>query len=117
MLEKNIAASLVNDYVKTFSEVGNSKVMALKDSSMGFKAFLKDTTGNQLLIVVESWGELKDAKLQNELTSWISKKFEAKGYKLSAGDSKYYGSTTAAGLRELTNTKGEYSYYLNRCHN
>ncbi len=111
--KKNIAASLMNDYFKTFSDLGNSKVETLKDSSMGFKAFLKDTTGNQLLIVVESWGELKDAKLQQGLASWIAKKFEVKGYRVSTGDSKYYGSTTASGLREMTNTKGEYSYYLN----
>ena len=112
--KKNIAASLVNDYVKTFSEVGNSKVETLKDSSMGFRAFLKDSTGNQMLIVVESWGELKDTNLQKGLASWISKKFETKGYHVSTGTSRYYGSTTAAGLREMTNTKGAYSYYLNR---
>lgn len=112
--KKNIVGSFTNDYFKFFSSLGNSKVETLKDTSIGFKAFLKDTTGNQLLIVVESWGELKDAKLQKELDTWIAKKFENKGYAVSIGTTKTYGSTVAAGLRELTNTMGDYSYYLNK---
>lgn len=112
--KKNIIGSFTNEYFKFFSSLGNSQVEKLKDTSIGFKAFLKDTTGNQLLIVVESWGELKDAKLQNELNTWIAQKFENKGYTVSLGTSKTYGSTVAAGLRELTNTMGDYSYYLNK---
>jgi len=111
--KKNIIGSFSKEYFTFFSSLGNSKVETLKDSSMGFRAFLNDTTGNQMLIVVESWGELKDAKLQNELNVWIAKKFESKGYEVSAGKSRYYGSTVAAGLREMTNTKGDYGYYLN----
>ena len=112
--KKNIIGSFSKEYFTFFSSLGNSKVETLKDTSIGFKAFLKDTTGNQLLIVVESWGELKDAKLQKELDTWIAKKFENKGYAVSKGTTKTYGSTVAAGLRELTNTKGDYSYYLNK---
>ena len=112
-VKKNIASSLVNDYVKTFSAIGNNKIEKLQDTSMGFKTFANDSSGNQLLIIVESWGELKDAKLQKALFNWISNKFETKGYNVQTGNSNYYGSTTAAGLRELTNTKGEYTYFIN----
>ena len=111
--KKNMIGSFTKDYVQYYATLRNSELETLKDSSMGFRAFLNDTTGNQMLIVVESWGELKDAKLQNELNAWIAKKFESKGYKVSTGKSRYYGSTVAAGLREMTNTKGDYVYYLN----
>jgi len=112
--KKNIIGSFSKEYFTFFTSLGDSKVETLKDTSIGFKAFLKDTTGNQMLIVVESWGELKDVKLQKELESWIAKKFENKGYAVSVGTTKTYGSTVAAGLRELTNTKGDYSFYLNK---
>lgn len=112
--KKNIVGSFVKDYVQYFSTVSNSKIEILKDSSIGFSSFLKDTTGNQMLIVVESWGELKDAKLQKELYSWITQKFKKKGYDVSTGISKTYGSTVTAGLRELTNSKGDYGYFLNK---
>lgn len=111
--KKNIIGSFSKEYFKFFTSLGNSKVETLNATSIGFKAFLKDTTGNQMLIVVESWGEIKDVKLQKELDSWIAKKFENKGYAVSIGSTKTYGSTVAAGLRELTNAKGDYSFYLN----
>ena len=112
--KKNIIGSFVYDYAKYFTTHSNSKVETLNDTSIGFRAFLKDTTGNQLLIVVESWGELKDARLQNALNTWITKKFINKGYEVSSGKSITYGSTVAAGLRELTDTKGDYGYFLNK---
>jgi hypothetical protein len=112
--KKNIIGTFSKEYFKLFTSFGNGKLETLNDTSIGFKAFLKDTTGNQMLIVVESWGELKDAKLQKELDSWIAKKFENKGYAVNIGKTKTYGSTVAAGLRELTNTRGDYSFYLNK---
>lgn len=112
--KKNIVGSFVKDYVQYFSNVSNSQIETLKDSSIGFSSFFKDTTGNQMLIVVESWGELKDSKLQKEFFIWITKKFEKKGYEVSLGRSSTYGSTVAAGLRELTNSKGDYGYFLNK---
>jgi hypothetical protein len=111
---KNLASSLFYDQYKELSKVSNNEPVVLKDSSITFSAFVKDTIGNQMTIVVESWGVIADNTIQKKLEQSLIRVFNKEGYSVTTGLSKYYGSTTAAGLRELTNTKGEYGYFMDK---
>ncbi len=116
-IKKNIISPLYKEYKVAYQDMANDTISTLKDTSVSFKSFLKDSSGNQLVILVESWGIIKDTLLQGELVKIISNSFYKKGFNVSSGNSKYYGSTTAAGLRELLNASGSYSYFINKSSN
>ncbi len=111
---KNLASSLLFDQFKVLTTVSNNKPIILQDSSITFSTFINDTIGNQMTIVVESWGAIADNEIQKKFNQSLIREFNKEGYTVTTGLCRYYGSTTAAGLRELTNSKGEYGYFMDK---
>lgn len=111
---KNLISSLFYDYYKDLSKAVSIKPSILKEPSITFSTLSKDTVGNQMIIVVESWGAFEDSVLQNKFERSLINAFNQQGYQVKTGLTKYFGSTTAAGMRELTNTDGDYNYFLNK---
>jgi hypothetical protein len=56
---KNIISSLFYDYYKDLNVTSSEKPTILKTPSITFSSFSKDTVGNQMTIVVESWVHLQ----------------------------------------------------------
>ena len=67
-----------------------------------------------MTIVVESWGLLKDSFAQKSLEKSLVKEFEKAEFKVQSGKTRYFGSTTMADLRELTNTRGDYGFFVDK---
>jgi len=112
---KNLISSLFYDYYKDLSKAVSNKPVLLEEPSITFSTFSKDTTGNQMTIVIESWGAIKDTVIQHKFEKSLSKTINLHGYNIvNKGLTKYFGSTTAAGMRELTNTDGDYNYFINK---
>ncbi len=61
-----------------------------------------------LVVMVESWGALRNEDLHREIVAPVANaKFRSR-YRLSQGTAPFYGSTTAAELRELCGYWGSY---------
>lgn len=82
---------------------------------------LTDNSKKQLLILIESWGILKDDKAQLQFINYIMKEFGSnkllkKEYKINHGKTCFNGNTSSAEGRELLNMNNEESYraFLNK---
>lgn len=80
--------------------------------SVTFQTFGNDDTGNQLLILVESWGLPVNHEVWQILQNELSDEALSAEWNITFGSSQFTGSTTAAELRELCNLKGDYRYLL-----
>jgi len=115
----NIGKSIVREYykdmalyIKSYEPVshfhdfenstGNKK-------SISYHYLLNDTSAHQVLIILESWGLLKDSNLRmRQIQSILD--LQHKGYDIKLDSSYYKGGTSQAEARELLNKKGE-AYY------
>jgi phosphoglycerol transferase MdoB-like AlkP superfamily enzyme len=84
----------------------------LTKESVTFKEYASDSTSNQMLIIVESFGFINDSLKREEFQNDISAVFEKSNWKTSWGKTSFTGSTTSAELRELLNCEGDYRYFL-----
>lgn len=117
LINKNMASSVAENVYVTYKmqlssdQVPNTFINSEGKGSAAFNYFnQQNQTPKQLLIIIESWGILKqyDYKLLLALL-----KVRVKDYSISFGRSSFNGSTTGAELRELTNKSGSYKYYIN----
>jgi len=69
---------------------------------------------NLLIVVVESWGVLKDPAERAVVEAPFARPAVAERYTMTTGVSPYYGSTTNGELRELCGEWGSYRDYLDR---
>ena len=67
---------------------------------------------NLLIVVVESWGVLKDPAERALVEAPFRRAAVTERYSITTGVSPYYGSTTAGELRELCGQWGSYRDYL-----
>jgi hypothetical protein len=82
--------------------------------SVSFRTFSDDSTSNQLLILVESWGLPLNPNHVDELNTLLQKKSEGNRWTFSSGSTTFRGSTFHAELRELLNVYGDYRFFLNK---
>lgn len=82
------------------------KLTPLRDESPTFNLFKYDTSGNQLLVIVESLGKIESEKDFMLFKEVLENDWDSSGWKSMWGKTPYNGSTTAAELRELLNSKG-----------
>ena len=78
------------------------------DSSGFRKTVLGHSGRNALLVVVEALGHFTNAQQQEILLQSFSNPDLRKRYDVTTGTTTYYGSTTAAELRELCDTRESY---------
>ena len=98
------------DYGRFFAA---GKPMESAATTSGFRqAALSADRRNVLLIVVESLGHLADPAGQSVLMSPLNDPELIKRYDVRTGSTTYYGSTTAAEMRELCNTREPYQSLL-----
>jgi hypothetical protein len=115
----NIAKSIITEYYKDmklylksyksishFNDFKNSNGDTL---SISYKYLLADTSSHQVLIILESWGLLKDSSLRIQQIQFILD-LEHKGYDIKFDSSYFKGGTSQAEARELLNKEGE-AYY------
>jgi len=69
---------------------------------------------NILIVMVESWGRLKDPAQRALIEAPFNRAAVTERYTISTGVTPYYGSTTAGELRELCGEWGSYRDYLDR---
>jgi hypothetical protein len=99
---------LVNTNVST-----NAPLLSpLNKESITFKEYISDSTSNQMLLIVESFGWINDSLKREEFQKDISEIFENKKWKISWGKTLFTGGTTRAELRELLNCAGDYRYFI-----
>jgi hypothetical protein len=84
--------------------------------SITFKEYTLDSTSNQMLIIVESFGLINDSLKREAFQKDISAVFEDKNWKTIWGKTEFTGSTTRSELRELLNCVGDYRYFINADH-
>jgi len=88
---------------------GAGKPMDSAGEESGFRqAILAGKPKSVLLVVVEAMGEFHDPAKQDLLLQSFRNADLLKRYDVSIGDATYYGSTTAAEMRELCNTRKSY---------
>jgi hypothetical protein len=104
--------SLVNRNVNTNAP----ELFPPNKKSITFKEYTLDSTSNQMLIIVESFGLIKDSLKRAAFQKDISAVFETKNWKTNWGKTEFTGSTTRSELRELLNCVGDYRYFINADH-
>jgi hypothetical protein len=104
-----LSINLVNINANSAKPLINSKL----DESITFKQYSNDHSGNQMLIIVESFGLINDTIKRTVFQKCISTVFEKNNWKTSWGKTKFTGSTTRSELRELLNCVGDYRYFIN----
>lgn len=112
----NLAVSHLRNVTLVIRDLTTSaqRPSPLPDPSLTFKTFAADTTGNQLLVLVESWGMPEDTVIRNQMNELILTKSTAAGWQITTGSTGFKGSTVDAELRELLSVSGDYHYLLNR---
>jgi len=112
--QKNISSLLLKNYFDQITQLYKNpvKVVNYKSPSITFESFKNDSTGNQLLILVESWGLINDSIIQEALQSNINMHINNKKYFFKWGKTNFSGSTASAELKELLSLKGNYKYFL-----
>ena len=78
-------------------------------SLSGFADRVLEERGDALLVIVEGYGVLADAKLRAAVEAAFSDSKLLERYKVSVGDVPYQGSTTAGEIRELCGTNTKYA--------
>ena len=115
----NIGKSIVREYYKDMalyiksyepvSHFSDFENIHGEKKSIAYHYLLNDTSAHQLLIILESWGLLKDSSLRNQQIQSILD-LQQKGYQVKFDSSYFKGGTSQAEARELLNKKGE-AYY------
>ncbi len=110
----NLGAALTRDVFILVKDLGapTSKVH-VGNNSITSKTFKNDSTGNQLLIIMESWGFPNKQADWNKLKAIISSKDKLQEWKFDFGSTKFSGGTAHAELRELLDANGDYRYLVN----
>ncbi|PJE48075.1 MAG: hypothetical protein CUR34_00920 [Sediminibacterium sp.] len=80
--------------------------------SITFETFKNDSLSNQMLILVESFGLLKNRDDQQIIENNINETFKKNNWKIKWGKTPFEGSTTRAEIRELLNSNGDYRYLI-----
>lgn len=114
IVNKNISSSLLLNYIHEINQslIHPVKVTPLEDIPVVIKNFKDDSVGNQLIIIIESWGLIKDSITQEALQAYLSTIITKKGYKTKWGISPFNGPTTSAALRQLVGVTGKYEYFF-----
>lgn len=118
----NIAQSIFRQYVKdakiyykkylpvsSIQNFNNNVSGNRNASSISYENLYNDTSKKQLLIILESWGLLKDTIKRNKQIASIEYLNE-KGYSVKFDSSVFMGGTSQAEARELLNKEGQ-AYY------
>ena len=112
--QQNIAKSLTVHYSEQVyqSFINPVAVVKLKEEPVVYKNFKEDSIGNQLVVLIESWGLINDSITQEALQDYLSAQLKNKGYQFKWGKSPFAGPTTSAALRQMVGVKGNYKYFL-----
>ncbi len=81
--------------------------------SITFRTFERDSSGNQLLIVLESWGLISDYNERMKFERKLIDMASLNGWHIELGKTNFKGGTTAAEMRELFSLEGKYQYFVN----
>jgi len=102
-------AANTSPYYQFGTLFSKGKPMESAGEDSGFRqAILAGKPRSVLLVVVEAMGQFRDPAKQALLLRSFRDADLLKRYKVSIGNSTYYGSTTAAEMRELCNTRKSY---------
>ena len=92
-----------------------SSIANYPKSAITYKYFLNDSTAKQVLIVLESWGHLKNKSIRMEQMEALIQ-LKLNGYKVETDSSTFQGGTSQAEARELLNKSGEAYYSIIQNH-
>ncbi|MEI7831260.1 MAG: hypothetical protein WCI31_15890 [Prolixibacteraceae bacterium] len=113
----NFATSLVHKFYLNHNnllvKVYQPQISDIDNISKTYKYFENDSIGNQMIIIVESFGLIDNQSKQSKFQESINVQFEKNGWQCEWGKTAFEGGTPNAELRELLNCKGDYRYFLN----
>ena len=114
IVNKNISSSILLNYIQQVNQslIHPVNVIPLKEEPITFKNLKEDSLGNQLIILIESWGLINDSITQKALQSYFSANITKKGYRYQWGRSPFYGPTSSAEIRQLIGVTGKYEYFV-----
>lgn len=107
---QSLLAQYYNDakiFSKRYSPV--NEMQDYHNGSITYKYLKTDSSNHQVLIVLESWGYINDAKIRNSQLQDLLQ-LKNKGYQVILDSSTFQGGTSQAEARELLNKTGE-AYY------
>lgn len=116
IVNKNISSPLLKEYFRFLfyykkSDDKNS-LRQRSDTSVTFKLLAKDTSRRQLLVIMESWGFIKNSTVREAFQTIVSENLKFKNFKYTWGQTRFVESTTSAELREMMNLEGNYNYFI-----
>ena len=103
---RTVYLSLSNLYAKA-----NKPIINQKGQSITYDYFSNDSTNNQMLIMIESFGQIQDSIKRGRYQQSISSIFKQNNWNTLWGESYFNGSTTNGELRELLNCNGDYRFF------
>lgn len=119
IINQNRISEIVSDYnkfIQSSNKINNYNCEKMNDSSASIKYFYKSNKKRELLLILESWGELKNLKSNEILKSNIINIFQQNNDKslryhdIVLSNCCFNGNTAAAEGRELLNVNDEESY-------
>ncbi len=118
-INQNRASEYCTDYKRFVNGreiISNYVCKSCNNISPSIKYLLNNTDNRELLIIVESWGELIDPTAQDTCACYIKSLFNSdaytvnKNYQVTYGRTCFNGNTSSAEGRELLNINDEESY-------
>jgi hypothetical protein len=88
--------------------IGAEKPMESASLTSGFSKSIGRTRRNTIVVVVESMGQLVDDKARDWIAAPLDTPEIRARYKVTAGSTEYFGSTTAGEMRELCESREAY---------
>jgi hypothetical protein len=108
----NLGGSALKNAILDIRNLESNTLPTPLSTPISFQTFLNDSSSNQLLVIVESWGLLASDSDQRLVNAHLSMQATRTGWNPSFGSSTFSGSTTNAELRELYGMNGDYRYFL-----
>lgn len=111
----NLGAALSRDVLILFKDLNVvSACPKIENNSIALKTFKNDSSANQLIIIMESWGLPKNENDWGKLKRIVMNRASSHSWNFDFGTTKFDGSTVHSELRELFSATGDYRYLLNR---
>ena len=112
--DENLGGSLFKDIGESihWGLLTETSPTPLLEPPITTRLLTNDSIGNQLLVLVESWGLPIDPQNADTIQGFLSRHSQSRGWETKMGSTPFEGSTVHAELRELLGVKGDYRFFI-----
>lgn len=102
-------------YINGENKIDNYQCAEVNNQSPTIRFMYKSNSKKELLLLIESWGILKNIESQKRCIEYLKQSFkyekrQEEPFKITYGETCFHGNTSAAEGRELLNMNNEESY-------